>query len=221
MIRSRLAERKFRGYKGMSVQDVFSDIYCKNHWGSAESVSGPGSEARATQRIAETLPLICREYGIASILDIPCGDFHWMKNINLGLCNYIGADVVPEIIRTNAEKYATNSRRFMHIDATRDPLPECDLIFCRDCFIHLSFEKISEALANFKTSSARYLLASTYKNWPVNFDVVTGGHRGIDLCAEPFGLPPPLLIVEESAPEPDRDDKAIKCMALWAISSIK
>lgn len=35
-----------------------------------------------------------KKYSIKSILDIPCGDFSWMKKIELDGIEYIGADIV-------------------------------------------------------------------------------------------------------------------------------
>ena len=35
---------------------------------------------------------------VRSILDAPCGDFYWMKEVALCDIDYIGADIVEEII---------------------------------------------------------------------------------------------------------------------------
>ena len=47
-----------------------------------------------TQNILEELPNVIKKYNIKSILDIPCGDFFWMKEHNFKDVNYIGADIV-------------------------------------------------------------------------------------------------------------------------------
>jgi hypothetical protein len=38
------------------------------------------------------------------LLDIPCGDFNWMKLLNLGV-DYIGADIVGELIAENRRRF--------------------------------------------------------------------------------------------------------------------
>ncbi|HYH44625.1 MAG TPA: hypothetical protein VEG34_03005 [Thermoanaerobaculia bacterium] len=68
-----------------------------------ESVSGVGSTLRETARLREALPGLIREEGVRSLLDIPCGDFHWMQHVALDVedVEYTGADVVPEIVAAN------------------------------------------------------------------------------------------------------------------------
>ena len=48
-------------------------------------------------------------------------------------------------------------RVFLRLDLTRDPLPDGDLILCRDCLVHLPFEDVRRAVRNFKRSGARWL----------------------------------------------------------------
>ena len=153
-LRSWVSRMQSRRFRGRDPQDVFRQIFKDNHWGSGESVSGPGSEVAATRRISQSLPKLLTTYRIRSMLDIPCGDFHWMELVELGDCTYIGADIVPELIAVNSRKYASATRRFETLDATKDALPHCDLVFCRDCFIHLPFELILKAVANFKSSGS-------------------------------------------------------------------
>ena len=53
------------------------------------------------------LPKVFDDFGIHTILDIPCGDFHWMKHVSLDSINYTGADIVADLIQKNKQKYAT------------------------------------------------------------------------------------------------------------------
>ena len=39
------------------------------------------------------------------MLDIPCGDFYWMKEVDLKDIEYIGADIVDELIKKNNDKF--------------------------------------------------------------------------------------------------------------------
>ena len=39
--------------------------------------------------ILDELPKIIRKYKISSILDLPCGDFYWMKEFDFKEINYI------------------------------------------------------------------------------------------------------------------------------------
>jgi SAM-dependent methyltransferase len=214
-LRSKWTARRYRSAK---AQEVFTEIYDKNRWGSGESVSGPGSELAATQNIRLALPRIIRQHGIRSMLDAPCGDFHWMQKVDLAGAQYLGGDIVKELIQAVSARFAAPNRRFVHLDLVNDILPPVDLIFCRDCFIHLPFELIHKAMANIRQSPAKYVLLTTYADWSINYDTSVGGARGIDLCAWPFKLPPPIELIQEDPPtEPGAPHK---CMGLWPTQAL-
>ncbi|HVZ93307.1 MAG TPA: hypothetical protein VG797_02240 [Phycisphaerales bacterium] len=94
---------------GFKPAGVFRHIYKNRTWGDRESVSGPGSELAETHAVRAILPPLLKELGVTSILDAPCGDFNWMKHVDLTNIHYIGADVVPELIAENTRRYAKDS----------------------------------------------------------------------------------------------------------------
>ena len=75
----RSVPRRLRGR-----ESVFTRIYATNEWGSAESVSGFGSTLRETRVVRQVLPALVARYGVQTLLDIPCGDCHWMREIDFG-----------------------------------------------------------------------------------------------------------------------------------------
>ena len=211
--------RKYRYYKlkRMSAKDVFSHIYKSNSWGDAESVSGRGSNLEETKILVEKLSVLLKKYRISSVLDIPCGDFHWMKNINLEGIEYIGADIVLEIIEQN-KKYEKNNVRFEQLDLIKDALPVVDLIIVRDCLVHLSYDDIFMALGNICKSDAQYLLTTTFNERAKNNDIATGQWRTLNLQIPPFDLPEPQIIVNEEHPGKEWVDKSL---GLWKVVDIK
>jgi len=136
---------------------IFETIYNKNYWDSKESVSGPGSSLKTTQRIREALPDLWKKYDIKIFLDVPCGDFNWMKEVDKSGIQYIGADIVKPLIDENKKKYGAHNINFTVLDITKDALPKVDMIFCKDCLQHLSNENVFKALRNFKNSGSKYL----------------------------------------------------------------
>ena len=88
-------------------KDVFNEIYEKNIWEDAESISGPGSTIENTINFYDALLRLVQNYKIRILLDVPCGDFNWMKELNLQLDNYIGMDVVDKLIQENARNMET------------------------------------------------------------------------------------------------------------------
>lgn len=202
------------------VPEVFTKIYSKNTWGSAESVSGRGSELKHTQVLLRKLEYLTKDFQVQSMLDSPCGDFNWMQFLDKSNLTYIGMDIVPELIPPLNLKYGQDSKvTFMHGNMIEDQLPKVDLIFCRDCLVHFSFSDIKKTLLNFKNSGARYLLTTTYKDRGVNRDIRTGGWRALNLELPPFNLPKPLKIIKEN----NLDDNGVyfdKCMGLWDLSQL-
>ena len=188
-----------RKLRRLSTQEVFTDIFQRNSWDSALSVSGQGSDLRQTAEIAKQLPDILRKIDAHSVLDVPCGDFHWMRNVNLSGIQYLGADIVPELICRN-QRYETENITFRHIDLLTDPLPKMDVVFNRDCLVHFSFADVRKALQNICASGGEYLITTTFPGRARNRDIPTGEWRTLDLESEPFLLPKPRMILRDAAP---------------------
>jgi hypothetical protein len=185
-----------------------------------ESRSGEGSSLAETEALRRALPALLDSNGVRSILDIPCGDFNWMRTVDLESREYIGADIVPAIIVENQRRFGRPNRRFVVLDGAVDPLPAVDLILCRDLFIHLSLNDISLMLRNFLASEALFLLVTHYTERRENADIISGDFRPVNLCAPPFHFPPPAMAINEESRQaegmfPDRS------MALWEIAAIR
>lgn len=202
------------------MTNVFDQIYQQNTWGNSESRSGDGSDASSTARIRAELGTLLRDLGVKSMLDIPVGDFNWMRMLDLGGVIYIGADVVQGVVDRNAEFFARDGVSFRRIDACQNPIPEVDLIFCRDMLVHLPFDLCHAALRNFVHSGSRYLLTTTFTARDPNRDIVPGQWRPINLHRPPFNFPRPLRYVIEDCRE-WHGLWADKCMGLWRLSDLK
>ena len=64
------------------TRDVFPRIYESNHWSGSASKSGQGSDGGQTVAVAAALKRIAAAYGVRVLLDLPCGDFNWMKSVD-------------------------------------------------------------------------------------------------------------------------------------------
>jgi SAM-dependent methyltransferase len=194
----------------------FTEIYDKNLWSSAQSKSGSGSELLNTVVLRNELPYVFAKYNIKSILDIPCGDFNWMKEVDLTGINYIGADIVPTLVEENKIKYPEID--FRVLDITKDDLPKVDLIFVRDCLGHLSNQNVLNALEKIKESGSKYLLTTSFTKWNFNANIEDGGWRCINLLIDPFKLKPQYLINEDCKEGyPHYNDK---CMILFDLTNL-
>jgi SAM-dependent methyltransferase len=177
--------------------EVFAEIYKEDFWNSLESKSGVGSTLAATAVIREQLPEIISRFSIKSMVDVPCGDYNWMKLVPKN-CSYIGCDIVADAIKKNQQLYSSDSVQFQKIDITIDPIPKVDLIFCRDCLQHISDNQVRKALWNFKNSGSKYLLITSYpKTWR-NYDIHDGDYRPLNLLIKPFNLSNYILKIREA-----------------------
>src|SRR5579871_3535684 len=108
--------------------EKFTQIYEKNFWKGSESRSGKGSSLANTCNIRRELPSLLSRFGIRSLLDLPCGDFNWMKMVDLDNIEYLGGDIVESVIRANNHRYRTARRHFAVLGIVHSPLPKVDLI---------------------------------------------------------------------------------------------
>jgi hypothetical protein len=100
--------------------DIFTEIYRNNAWEGKDSVSGLGSDREYTETIVRGLPRLFCEYRISTILDIPCGDFFWMKSVEREQIDYTGADIVADLIRENTARHANEHVRFLQLNLIED-----------------------------------------------------------------------------------------------------
>ena len=200
------------------VKDVFERIYAQNGWGDGESRSGFGSDEKQTEAIRAVLPGLFSELGVKSVLDVPCGDFNWMRLLGLEI-DYLGADIVRAVIERNRRLYEKPGRRFQLLDVTRDTIPKVDIILCRDLLVHLSFRDIRAALSNISRSGVRYLLTTTFPSRNTNGDIETGQWRPLNLQRPPFSFPPPIRLITEHCTEWG-GQWADKCLGLWEVEAI-
>lgn len=171
---------------------IFNRIHGANAWGDSESRSGGGSNLEATAHIRRELPRLLRELNVRVLLDAPCGDFHWMKDVADSLDVYHGVDIVPDLITLTAARFGASRRRFHVADITTDRLPDADAILCRDCFIHLPTRLIRRTLNNFKSTGAGYLLLTDDDSVHSYHDIPVGSFRPINFRKPPFSFPRPL-----------------------------
>ncbi len=185
-----------------------------------ESQSGLGSSIAETKFVRKKLPKLIKKLSITSMLDIPCGDLHWMQHVDLGDCRYTGADVVPNLVARNQERFGSDRRQFVELDITRDELPDVDLIFSRDCLIHFCNDTLAAATENIIASSATYLLASHFPDVKENVEIPTAEYRAVNLTLPPCGLPPPIRLINERS-KLVTPEEGLKHLGLWDLREVR
>jgi hypothetical protein len=200
-----------------TVENTFTRIWRTNAWQGAESRSGVGSSLEHTAVVREELPRIFKQYGIRRFIDLPCGDFHWMQRTDLSGVDYLGIEVVEELVAGN-RIHEREGVRFQQGNLIRDTISEADLVFCRDCLVHLSDAHIRCAIRNLIKSNSRYLLTTTFiKNRP-HCDIKTGNWRPLNLLRPPFSFPEPLELIVERCPIEGFEDKSL---GVWKLEDLE
>jgi hypothetical protein len=153
---------KYFGSEYLNGQQAFQMIFEENRWESSESRSGRGSTLAYTERLRPLLERYLKTLNVEVFLDVPCGDFNWMKYVKLPHgTRYIGGDIVVPLVHDLQKNYGSDRRSFHPIDIVEGPLPKADLWLCRDVLFHSR----------------------------KNDDVKAGGFRFINLRLPPFMLP--------------------------------
>jgi len=214
----RRRKHALRDLESKTAEQVFTDIYETNAWRGEESLSGRGSDPEQTGVIERVLPGLLAELGAASLLDVPCGDFLWMRSLDLGGCSYVGADIVAEAIEQN-RRYESDRVRFVCLDMRSDDLPTADVVLVRDALVHFSYEDAFEALKNIGHSGSRFLLTTTFAGQTTNHDVLTGRWRPLNLEVPPFDFPPPMRLISEMCTQDD-ESYGDKSLGLWRVKDV-
>jgi hypothetical protein len=192
----------------------FTNIYNNNLFCGNESRSGLGSSLNQTEVIRIQIPKLLIDLNINIFIDAPCGDWNWMRLLDLSNLKYIGIDIVNDITTNNSIKYGSNNILFLNIDISNSDIPYGDLILCRDCFGHYTFDNIFKILEIFKRSKSKYLLMTDISNQKNNTELV-GIWRPVNFRLPPFNFPKPIEIIFEGT-----FDTYDKYLSLWNINDL-
>lgn len=208
--------------KRLNSKKRFEMIYKLSYWKSFsnDSISGAGSEIKTTENIRKNLNKFLLDYKIKSMLDAPCGDFNWMSKIELNNIQYTGADIVEKLIKENLNKYKSKNINFINLDLVNSKLDYYDLIFNRDCLVHLNNEEIFRILKNVKNSNSLFFASTIFENnYNNNESKLDDLWRPINLTKDPFNLPEPLSLLNDESETIQSADK-YKKIAIWKVKDL-
>jgi hypothetical protein len=213
----------------MQYKNIFSEIYDNYGFGSDESRSGPGSTLDETEKLRLKIKNLVKYKDIKTIVDIPCGDFNWMKEIVDSFDSYHGGDIVPQCIEENTKKYSSDKITFSIIDLLESKIPDCDLLIVRDVIGHYPLEDGQKIIKNILNSNCKYLLSTSWYNIidndyhenHINRGANYGNFYPVNLMSEPFNFPEPEMIIEEDVHVEDYNKGNRKVLGLWNLDVLK
>lgn len=199
-----------RSFGSADYGEIFKIVHETNWWRNRESVSGGGSTLAFTESIRAGLAEWLARHEIGSMVDLPCGDFNWMRLVQFPAgMRYTGIDIVPALIEANRAKYEAPGRTFELGDIIAGPVPPAEVYFCRDVFIHFPNDAVEQSIANVRATGARYLIASTFPDVTEKVDTVFPNSRRQNLALF-LGEPEELL-------EDFGDGRTDKFMGVWKL----
>ncbi|MEA5628415.1 class I SAM-dependent methyltransferase [Nostoc sp. UHCC 0251] len=191
----------------ISTRKIFSEIYTNNTWGgnSGEFYSGKGSNIDFSQQYCELIKNFALKIATANItiVDLGCGDFRVGQNLlqTLEVCQikyqYIGVDIVPELVERNNIDYANTNIKFVCLDMIEQDLPKGDICLIRQVLQHLSnqdIKKILEKIPQYDYTFITEALPDTELDYVPNVDIPTGADirlkhdSGVILDKHPFNV---------------------------------
>jgi SAM-dependent methyltransferase len=157
--------KKIKFYKKIDHQKIFTKIYLDNIWGQPKSespfYSGTGSDEEYAKIYAFSLTKFIIENNITSMVDLGCGDFRvGSKILNDVNIDYIGVDIVPDLIDYNNQNFYNNNITFRCLNIVKDILPIAELCTIRQVLQHLSNNDIKRVLK--KCKDYKYLIITEH-----------------------------------------------------------
>jgi SAM-dependent methyltransferase len=143
-----------RTYGALTVQQAFQKVYSSKIWGNngTEFSSGAGSFGPASEEYCNAVVKFIHEHNVRSVVDLGCGDYSVGRRImEMSRVQYIGVDVVPELIAHHQRNVIDPRVSFYCADIISDSLPSADLCLLRQVLQHLSNHEINCVLANIRS----------------------------------------------------------------------
>ena len=174
---------------------IFNTIYKQKIW--AGGTSGSGSNPAILQGYMSFLEKFIRDNKITSIADIGCGDWQYMRLVNLKGVTYTGYDVASPVIEANQQKFSAPNIDFVLYDGNFAEIKAADLAICKDVLQHLPNKNIFNFIENIKKFKYVLVANDIADNMTTNVDIPMGQCRPLDLRLPPFNIAAePVFIVD-------------------------
>ena len=172
----------------MDTNEQFcTEHYHTNAYGCKETPSGPCATVKRTAELREHLPSLFQTLSITSIVDIGCGDWTWMSQVPLKSIQYVGIDLVDQLI-ADLQQYTSETVYFQKSDAIEGSPLHADLWLCRDILCFYPYEDIQRCLQGFVDSESKYIAITSIDRVEPNQDGLKGYWRPLNLTLPPFSL---------------------------------
>ncbi|MBE7692669.1 class I SAM-dependent methyltransferase [Tenacibaculum finnmarkense] len=161
------------------TKDAMQQVYELNLWGNNNTAFYSGAGSHEIEIVTPYLSVVSsflKSFETPLIVcDLGCGDFNIGKELVTHTKQYIAADIVPELIIYNTEKFKNPNLTFQTLDIAKDTLPTADCVILRQVLQHLSNDEVQEVLA--KLSNYKYVILTEHlpsAEFIPNKDIISG-----------------------------------------------
>lgn len=181
------------------TKKAMEQVYEMNLWGgnASDFYSGIGSHDPSIVEpyIAAVSSFLSAFKTPLVVCDLGCGDFNVGKELVRYAAQYIGVDIVEDLIAHNKEHYRKENLAFFCLDIAKDPLPKGDCALVRQVLQHLSNAEVQKVLK--KLTAFKYVILTEHipkGEFLPNKDIISGqGIRlkkqsGLQILAPPFNF---------------------------------
>ncbi len=185
--------------KAWPTKAVMQQIYDRNLWGGNSSSFYSGLGSHDPEIVLPYLKVVISFLNTferpLTVCDLGCGDFNVGKELVKYTKNYVGIDIVPELIARNQEKFKADNLEFRCLDIAKDDLPIADCAILRQVLQHLSNAEIKNIVS--KLSCFKYVILTEHipkGDFIPNSDILSGqGIRlkkksGVNILEPPFNF---------------------------------
>lgn len=181
------------------TKDAMEQVYAMKLWGGNQSgfYSGDGSHAPSLvdPYLNAVISFLTSFESPLTVCDLGCGDFNIGQELVRHTKEYLGIDIVPDLIARNKVKFKTENLSFNCLDIAMDDLPAADCVIIRQVLQHLSNREVLDVVQ--KLTKYQYIILTEHipqGDFEPNKDIISGqGIRlkkqsGVNLLAPPFNL---------------------------------
>ena len=163
--------------------------------GDWAGTSGPGSDPYYNIPYRAFLESFLRMNCIGSMVDIGCGDWQFSRYLDLGGIDYLGLDLVEQVVARNRERFGTPSIRFEVMPERLEDVPGAHLLVIKDVLQHLEITEVIRFRDIVFPKFDFCLVTNSFSKvahdgtmMPVNIGIAPGDFRCLDPRAQPFGI---------------------------------
>jgi SAM-dependent methyltransferase len=177
---------------------VFRQIYETNLWGFG---SGHGARPHVTKGYRAFIENFIRENSVTTVVDFGCGDWQFSHLIDWAGVDYLGLDVVPELIHQNQERYGNRGIAFALSPDRLADVPCADLLLVKHVLQHWPTRFIQDFMIEVVPRFRFALITNSVDpRDTLNSEIAMGEWRPLDLRLAPYGYDvPPVFSFEVPA----------------------